>query len=38
MTFEKAYKILQAIAQINVLGENLHKVKPSVLITDIKCT
>lgn len=29
MTSEKAYKILQAIAQINGLEENLHKVKPS---------
>ena len=29
MTSEKAYKILQAIAQINGLGDNLHKVKPS---------
>ena len=38
MTSEKAYNILQAIAQINGLEENLHKVKPSVLITDIKCT
>lgn len=29
MTSEKAYKILQAIAQINGLEDNLHKVKPS---------
>lgn len=29
MTSEKAYKILQAIAQINGLVDNLHKVKPS---------
>lgn len=29
MTSEKAYKILQAIAQINGLENNLHKVKPS---------
>ena len=29
MTSEKTYKILQAIAQINGLEENLHKVKPS---------
>ena len=29
MTSEKAYKILQAIAQINDLEGNLHKVKPS---------
>lgn len=29
MTSEKAYKILQAIAQINELEDNLHKVKPS---------
>lgn len=29
MTSEKAYKILQAIAQINELEYNLHKVKPS---------
>ncbi len=29
MTSEKAYKILQAIAQINGLEEKLHKVKPS---------
>lgn len=29
MTSEKAYKILQAIAQINGLEGNLHKVKPS---------
>lgn len=29
MTSEKAYKILQAITQINGLKENLHKVKPS---------
>lgn len=29
MTSEKAYKILQAIAQINGLEEDLHKVKPS---------
>lgn len=29
MTSAKAYKILQAIAQINGLEENLHKVKPS---------
>lgn len=29
MTSEKAYKILQAIAQINGLEDNLHKAKPS---------
>lgn len=29
MTSEKAYKILQAIAQINGLEDNLHKIKPS---------
>lgn len=29
MTSEKAYKILQTIAQINGLEDNLHKVKPS---------
>ena len=29
MTSDKAYKILQAIAQINGLEDNLHKVKPS---------
>ena len=29
MTSEKAYKILQAIAQINGLEDNLHKVKPT---------
>ena len=29
MTSEKAYKILQAIAQVNGLEDNLHKVKPS---------
>ena len=29
MTSEKAYKILQAIAQINGLEDNLYKVKPS---------
>ena len=29
MTSEKAYKILQTIAQINGLENNLHKVKPS---------
>lgn len=29
MYFDKTYNILQAIAQINGLEENLHKVKPS---------